>query len=147
MTINLKRYALIYVTTVVVLMLVTTLLALAGITIPASLSTLLPAMMAAMVEGQRQAGTQQQPLGWGAAWKAAIPMTVCGVAVAFAASVLFVVVFGGETEIRIITTIGLSGWALVLSLIALVTYVCNAAFLRLGLNSQLKARAKAAAGK
>lgn len=147
MTINLKRYALIYVTTVVVLMLVTTLLSLAGIALPASLSTLLPAMMAAMIEGQQQAATQKQPLDWGRAWKAAIAMTVCGVAVAFGASVLFLIVVGGKAELQIITTIGFSGWALVLILIALVTYVCNAAFLRIGLNNQLKARAKAVAGK
>ncbi|WP_083095970.1 ABZJ_00895 family protein [Pseudophaeobacter leonis] len=147
MSINLKRYALIYVATVVVLMLVTTLLSLAGITLPASLSTLLPTMMAAMTEGRQQAGTQKQPLGWGAAWKAAIPMTVCGVAVAFTASVLFLFVAGGVRDIRIITTIGFSGWAFALILIATVTYVCNAVFLRIGLNNQLKARAKAAAGK
>lgn len=147
MTINLKRYALVYVTTVVLLMLVTTLLALAGVTIPASLSTLLPAMMAAMIEGQQQASTQRLPLGWGAAWKAAIPMTVCGVAVAVVASVLFLLVVGGEAEVKVIATIGLSGWVFALIAIALVTYVSNAAFLRIGLNNQLKARAKAAAGK
>lgn len=76
MIINVKRYAAVYVLATVCLISTNVVLAmLFQFVLPAGLTTIVPAVVAAQFEGQRMAKNGLQDLQSGAAWKASLLMT------------------------------------------------------------------------
>lgn len=80
MPISLPRYAAIYILAMAALFILSIVLEqLAGIPIPSGLSTVIPPMMAAMIEGQRVAKAERRTFESDGKWRAAFKMT--GVAI------------------------------------------------------------------
>lgn len=71
-TLNWKRYAGVYILSMIGLMIVGLLLErLLGFSLPSGLSVVLPPMMAALIEGQKRADAGLEPYGKAEAWSAA----------------------------------------------------------------------------
>ncbi|WP_152615660.1 ABZJ_00895 family protein [Leisingera sp. ANG-M1] len=75
MQVNLIRYGLIWMAASVGMMLLGLLLAQFGVGMPAGLATVLPPMVAAVMEGMRIAQATREPLAGKAAWRNAAAMT------------------------------------------------------------------------
>ncbi len=148
MTLSFKRYALVYVAVDVLLRLFLVVLSFVGVALPPALwAIILPAAMAAKIQGQRQQTTQEEPLDWRSACKAAIPLTGYGVAMIVAVSVVSAVISGGEGDLQALKIMGVWYWVITFIVIAAVTYMSSALFFRSGFNHQVRARAKANAQK
>lgn len=137
---NIKRYALVYVSTMVGLTLFGIVLDwVFAFTLPSGLSTILPAMMAAMLEGQKRADSGALRLTPQQAWAAARKMTFI-VFVVTAAMFLALVMIPpiGAVLLSLPPTILLG----VLAVLMGITLLANRFFVTSGYDAQLKAIAK-----
>lgn len=135
MRVNLLRYAGVYVAAMLGLAALTwALQALMGFRLPTGLSTALPPMLAAMMEGQALARGSRALISGAAAWREAAKMTL--VVALINALVLFALLglMPELAETRAVVIIG----GIFLLLLAVVLLV-NRFFLTLGAKSQLKA--------
>ncbi len=135
MRISLLRYAGIYIATALGLALLTWVLAsFAGVRLPTGLSTALPPMLAALLEGQAFARETREPLLNDEAWSAAFRMTLV-VAVINAIILGGVLLFTPElTNPEVLTIVGV-----VFLVLLVVVLLVNRIFLGMGARSQLKA--------
>ncbi|MBS8226243.1 ABZJ_00895 family protein [Vannielia litorea] len=132
---NLFRYAGVYIAVALTLSLVTWLLAaFAGFSLPTGLSTVLPPILAALVEGQCVARATRAPLVGSEAWGTALRMT------AVVAAINLVVLIGAllfSPELNNPQALGIIGGVFVVLLVLVL--LVNRVFYAMGVKSQLKA--------
>lgn len=131
--VNVKRYALIYVATILGLVALSfALTLLAGITLPAGLSTILPAMAGAMIEGQKRATSGLAPFEKSEAWAAARAMTKVVILVNALIMVLAMMV---PSVRAVFLTVPMMA-ALVFLVLVGITFLTNRFFLTYGYKNQ-----------
>ncbi|MCO6384977.1 ABZJ_00895 family protein [Oceanicola sp. 502str15] len=135
MRINLLRYAGVYIAAAVALAaLLWALEAFLGVSAPSGLSTALPPMLAALIEGQAYARTTRAPLPGGEAWAGALRMTLV---VAAINAVVLLGVLLVMPELREPQLLGIV--AVVFVVLLGVVFLANRFFFGMGAKSQLKA--------
>lgn len=142
-TLNWKRYAGVYILAMIGLMIIGLLLErLFGLSLPSGLSTVLPPMMAAMIEGQKRAdaglGPYEKTEAWSAASLATMVVGVITVAVLAGLLILMPVMREMFSSISMIT------WVLVFAGIMAITLLVNRFFLTMGYKNQRTALDKKA---
>jgi hypothetical protein len=143
-TLNWKRYAGVYILSMIGLMIVGLLLErLLGFSLPSGLSVVLPPMMAALIEGQKRADAGLEPYGKAEAWSAAslATMVVGVITVAVLAGLLILMPLMRE----MFSSISMITWVLVFAGIMALTLLVNRSFLTMGYKNQRKALDKKAA--
>ncbi|NDW54676.1 ABZJ_00895 family protein [Aliiroseovarius sp. PrR006] len=140
---NWKRYAGVYILSMIGLMIIGLLLQrLFGFSLPTGLSTVLPPMMAAMIEGQKRAdaglGQYENTEAWSAASLAT--MVVGVITVAVLAGLLILMPLMRE----MFSSISMMTWVLVFAGIMGLTLLVNRFFLTMGYKNQRKALDKKA---
>ncbi|SIO33086.1 ABZJ_00895 family protein [Vannielia litorea] len=137
MQISYLRYTGVYVATMLALAALNWALAtFASYSLPSGLGTILPPMLAAMLEGQFHARATRAPLAPGEAWRAAGVMT--GIA-AVIAGLMLVIVAAGTPEYAQLPTGLLAGITLAL---LVATFLVNRLFLGMGARQELRAQAR-----
>ena len=142
-TLNWKRYAGVYILSMIGLMIIGLLLQrLFGFSLPPGLSTVLPPMMAAMIEGQKRADSGLGQYENTEAWSAASFATMV-------VGVITVVVLAGLLIVmppmrEMFSSISMMTWVLVFAGIMVLTLLVNRVFLTLGYKNQRKALDKKA---
>ncbi|WP_298904618.1 ABZJ_00895 family protein [uncultured Aliiroseovarius sp.] len=142
-TLNWKRYAGVYILSMIGLMILGLLLErLLGFSLPSGLSTVLPPMMAAMIEGQKRADAGLAQYENVEAWSAAssATMVVGVITVAVLAGLLILM----PPMRQMFSSISMMTLVLVFAAIMGVTLLVNRFFLTLGYKNQRKALDKKA---
>lgn len=134
--VSLKGYALAYVGTIIALASINVLLSYVGFSIPSGLSTVLPAMMGAMMEGQKHARGGFEPFTNAQAWAAARDMTYIVAVVTAVVFVAFFLVPSLRAMLIELHPILMLSMTIILILISFLT---NRFFLIIGYTSQRKA--------
>lgn len=135
--VNLKRYALVYVATVIGITVgIEVLWRLAGLDLNSTGTTVLPAMAADMHEGRKPAEINTNAYSNSEAWNAAIWMTLVALAigVAILAALTVVPAFADTFQ-----GLPASVWMVVLVVLGIVYLLCNRFFLTLGYKGHRKA--------
>lgn len=131
--VNLKRYTLVYVGTILGLVVLSFVLSLlAGISLPAGLSTILPAMAGAMNEGQKRATTGRPPFEKSEAWAAARSLTKVVILVNALIMVLAMIVPSVRAVFYSVPVMA----ALVFLVLIGITFLTNRFFLTYGFKNQ-----------
>lgn len=134
MRVNLLRYAGVYIAAAIGLAALTwAAAALLGVRLPTGLSTALPPMLAAMIEGQALARAARAPIPGGDAWREAGRMTLV---VALLNAVILAGVLTFTPELANAQAASIIG--LVFLVLLGVVFLVNRFFLGLGARSQLK---------
>ncbi|PSL17859.1 ABZJ_00895 family protein [Shimia abyssi] len=147
MTLNLRKYAQLYILLAVLVVVASFGLSLVNIDMPTGLSTILPPMVAAQMLGAKHGEATGAPLAKGEAWRLAVPMTVCAVVVQIVLGVVWggVMMASGVDLMATFGTVGLPGLAIVFGLMILIIYLVNRAFLGLGVRNGMRAAQRKAA--
>lgn len=144
MIIKPARYALTFLLTLVAGVVVVTLLRVTfGVDLASSFLPIIPAMVAATLEGNKYARSTEAPLENRAAWKAAFVMTA--IAVAFYA-VLAVLLLSLSAQVQDATVAG-GFMAAVMAVYTVVWLIMNRVFLGLGVRNERKVQARMAVRK
>ncbi len=131
--VNLKRYTLVYVGTILGLVVLSFVLSLlAGISLPAGLSTILPAMAGAMIEGQKRATAGLAPFEKSEAWAAARSLTKVVILVNALIMVLAMIVPSVRAVFYSVPVMA----ALVFLVLIGITFLTNRFFLTYGFKNQ-----------
>lgn len=131
--VNLKRYTLVYVGTILGLVVLSFVLSLlAGISLPAGLSTILPAMAGAMNEGQKRATAGRPPYEKAQAWAAARSLTKVVILVNALIMVLAMIVPSVRAVFYSVPVMA----ALVFLVLIGITFLTNRFFLTYGFKNQ-----------
>ncbi|TCL00489.1 hypothetical protein BXY66_3132 [Shimia isoporae] len=141
--INLRKYAIVFVLTVLGLMAVGYALGAIGITVPAGLNTWLPAATAAVVVGQQLAKETGTALSSGTYWRLGVPTSVVATALhAAIASIIFLGLFvtAGVNMFAQIAAVGAFGLAIIGLIVVLAIYLSNVCFLWLGVKNGLRVK-------
>lgn len=143
MNINYKRYSLVHLIASLVLPLVLyAILTLGGFDFDSGATAIIPTMLAALFEGQKQSLTAETKPTSRALWRAALPLTAIALAIN---AVLLVAVllfwpqfFAGFSEVNATMEVGtfLAGFAVIFTLLLLLL---NRWFLSQGISNQIKA--------
>ncbi|MGH1415984.1 MAG: ABZJ_00895 family protein [Pelagimonas sp.] len=141
MSINLIRYTVIYVLAITGLMAISfALQVFTNIEMPTGVSTVLPVMMAAMLEGQRYARETKQPIEPNDAWKAALAATGVVIVVSILLVAVFFVFVPGFAGL--FAALGSVGLLIVLTISLVIVLLANRFALTMGAKNELKAQAK-----
>lgn len=137
MLVSLPRYALLYILFVAGLALLTYLLdEFLGFTLPNGVSTVVPAMMAALIEGGKIAPRLQRAMTNSEAWWSALAMTAVVAVVSFAVFAALLVVSPQIGSFFSLLSVGLLIG--VFFFLLLIVLVINRFFLTMGLNTALR---------
>lgn len=139
-TLNLKKYALHYLLALVGVICATLGLAVFDMTFPSATGALIPPMVAALLAGTKHAETTMQPLAKGEAWRLALPMTLCAVAIHLVLGVIYFGMTGllSDGLPMLLKTISLATWILLAAFVFGLIYLTNRIFLGLGVRNGLK---------
>ncbi|MGB0900259.1 ABZJ_00895 family protein [Halocynthiibacter sp.] len=134
--INPIRYGLVYIATAFGLGIgLEVLLRVTGIDLSSSATSIMPAMIAAMFEGQKRAQSDEGAFTNGEAWTAAMVMTV--VALGITAILGFFMSFLPEWS-RIFGSFSVGIWVLLVAISGIVSLLVNRFFLTLGFKNKRK---------
>ncbi len=141
MSINLTRYTVIYVLAIAILMAISIALeTFTSIEMPTGVSTVLPVMMAAMLEGQRHARETKQPLESSDAWKSALAATGIVIVVSILLVAAFFVLVPGFAGL--FAALGSVALVILVAISLIVVLLTNRFALTMGAKNELKAQAK-----
>lgn len=141
MTIKLGRYAVTYVLCVLALMALAAVLDIAaGIELPSGLSTVLPVLVAALLEGQRHARLTGEEISKSDAWKFARQTTLLVVGINLLFIAIFVLVV--PDFLAVFAIIGPVGALILATILLVIVLLTNRFFVSKGASGELKNRNK-----
>lgn len=140
--VSLPRYALVYIGTAIgISLFLEALVRFVGIDVSSGGTSVIPAILAAMVEGQKRAAAGAELYTSSEAWTAAFLMTLVAMAIAVAA--MFGLSFIAAWA-ELLAIISPEAWIFILGFAGLVTLGCNRFFLTMGYRNQRKVMEKKA---
>lgn len=148
--INLRKYAVVFVLTVVGLTLAGFGLGFLGITLPVSLNTWLPPAVAALIVGQDLARETRAPLPASDYWRLGLIATLVAVALhVIIATLIFtgLALMVGVNILAQLALLGPMGIAVIALMMIFAINFSNVAFLWIGVRNELRAQSKRAGGK
>lgn len=112
-----------------------------NLNMPSGLGTILPPMFAAQMLGMRHGQRVGQPLAKGEAWRLAVPMTACALAIQLGMFAVWAVLMiaGGVDLMSTFAAVGLPTLMILLLVMVAIVYLVNRTFLGFGVRNGIKA--------
>ncbi|SFR47945.1 ABZJ_00895 family protein [Litoreibacter janthinus] len=144
----LKRYAIVSLITMVVVMVITYLLAeLAGFDIGSG-GSIATALVPAMDAGQTYARRMKEMPASSFAWKISAVFVLINAAIGVAFSMVFAVAFGGLADVsELLAAVGALGWVIIIAIAFAIYWLASRFFFGFGAKNELKLQEKLAAKK
>ncbi len=141
MTLDLRRYALIYFFGLLGVVVIGVIMDRFSIAMPTGMNVWLPTLVAAQNIGMRHGMASAAPLEKHAAWRLAVPLTVCAVViqVVFSAIGIAIMTAMGLGVLSYMALVTLKFWIVSFLVVVLAIYISNWVFFPLGVRSGVKA--------